>query len=94
MSTYFDDNGVLRDHADDLEEEPVGVPVKSTSVRPCVSVPRALLDAYRAVAPPLPPLSTLLQNAMRTTLDAVAAEVPPRPAPAQTDAATRARWSR
>lgn len=64
------------------------------SVRPCVSVPRALLDAYDLAGTAVPPLSTLLQRAMASALATVGADVPASPQPAQTAAATAARAHR
>lgn len=59
-----------------------------SSARPGVSVPAALLAAYRAAGSSVPPLSGLLAQAMREVLEQAGAGA------ARTARATAARWRR
>lgn len=67
------------------------------TARPCVSVPADLLAAYQRAGRLVPPLSTLLQQAMRAELARVGipAELhPPPPPPDRLTPARARRWPR
>lgn len=69
-----------------------------SSARPGVSVPLAILDAYKAAGAAVPPLSGLLARAMREALEQAGAGVPPLEqagaGAARVARATAARWPR
>lgn len=72
--------------------------VSRSSARPGVSVPLALLDAYRAAGVAVPPLSGLLARAMREALEQAGVSVggleQAGTGAARVARATAARWPR